>query len=52
MTTIATKGDFKVEFNGSSTYFITDNFGTVWNRESTERKIINKFKKLIECQNL
>lgn len=52
METIATKGDYKVEFNGSSTYFVTDNNGTVLYRESSERKIMNRFKKVLECQNL
>ena len=52
MTTIATKGDYKVEFNGLSTYFVTDSKGNILHRESSERKITNRFKKLLECQNL
>lgn len=52
MTIIVTKGDYKVEFNGSSTYFVTDNECNILHRESSERKIMNRFKKVLECQNL
>lgn len=46
MTTIATQGDFKIEFNGSSTYFVTDNNGTAWFCTSSKVKATNYMKKV------
>lgn len=50
MTTIAKQNGFKIEFNGSSTYFITDENGDVWGRKDTERKAKNLFKKVLQTQ--
>jgi len=46
MTTIIESTNFKVQFNGSATYFVIDNVGTCWKTFSTERKALNYFKKL------
>ncbi len=46
MTTITSNKNFKVEFNGSATYFVTDNTGQCWKTFSTERKALNFFNKV------
>lgn len=46
MTTIATKGDFKVMYNGSNTYFVIDNTDNVWYRVSSQKVAINKLNKI------
>ena len=46
MTTIIENTNFKIQFNGSATYFIIDNTGTCWKTFNTERKALNYFKKL------
>ena len=40
MTIVATNKDFKVEFNGSNTYFVTDNNGDCWKRYKSEKAAI------------
>ena len=46
MTIIAQNSEFKVEFNGGSTYMIVDNQGTCWMVKDTERKALNYFNKV------
>lgn len=46
MKTIAQNKEFKIEFNGSSTYMIVDNCGTCWKAVSSERKALNYFNKV------
>lgn len=45
MTTIATKNNIKVEFNGSKTYFVSNEFECV-KYFDTERKAINYMNKI------
>ena len=45
MQAIAKNSIFTVEFNGSATYFITDNNGDCWATKDTERKAMNYYKK-------
>jgi hypothetical protein len=47
MTIIIKQKDFKIEFNGKATYFVTDNNGDVWARVDTLRKAKNKLKSII-----
>ncbi len=46
METIKTNGDYKIEFNGKSTYMVTNQFGDVLCRMDTLRKAENKLNKL------
>jgi len=46
MTIIATNKDFKVEFNGSATYFVTDNNGDCWKTYKSEKAAINYMNKV------
>lgn len=48
METIREKKGFKIEFNGSTTYFITDEHGDVWDRVDTERKANNRLNKILK----
>ena len=50
MKTIKKQNGFKIEFNGKSTYFITDSSGNVWGRTDTERKANNRFNKILKFQ--
>ena len=47
MKIIAKEKDFKIEFNGEETYFITDNNGDVWDMVNTLRKAKNSLKKIL-----
>jgi len=47
MTTITNTNGFKLEFNGSKTYFITDNNGQVWFSTDTLKKAINRLNKIL-----
>jgi|AntAceMinimDraft_5_1070358.scaffolds.fasta_scaffold261338_1 hypothetical protein len=40
MKIVATNKDFKVEFNQSSTYFVTDNNGDCWKTYKSEKAAI------------
>jgi hypothetical protein len=46
MKIIISNPEFQLTFNGSSTYFIIDKFGTCCQRFSTERKALNFYKRL------
>ena len=48
MKTLRNEKGFKIEFNGSSTYFITDVNGTAWYCTNTERKANNRFNKILK----
>lgn len=48
MKTIKEQNGFKIEFNGSCTYFITDCNGDVWDMVDTERKANNRFNKILK----
>lgn len=50
MKTIITSNDFKIEFNGSNTYFVTDNNGDAWYVVNTLRKAKNKLNKILKLQ--
>ena len=47
MTTITETKGFKIEFNGSKTYFVTDEHGQVWFSTDTEKKATNKLNKIL-----
>ena len=47
MTTITETKGFKIEFNGSKTYFVTDEHGQVWARTETLRTATNKLNKIL-----
>ena len=47
ITTIKKEKDFRIEFNGSNTYFIIDNTGQVWDMVNTLRKAENRLKKIL-----
>ena len=47
MTTITEVKGFKIEFNGSRTYFVTDEHGQAWARTETLRTAINKLNKIL-----
>lgn len=47
MKIITQQKDFKIEFNGSSTYIITDLHGDAWYCTDTLRKAQNRLKKII-----
>ena len=47
MTVIKKEKDFKIEFNGKSTYMIVDSNGDVWDRVDTLRKATNRFNKIL-----
>ena len=46
MTIVATNKDFKVEFNGSETYFVTDNNGDCWNIYKSKAAAIRYMNKV------
>ena len=46
METIKTKGDYKIEFNGKTTYIISNQFGDALYMVNTLRKAENKLNKL------
>lgn len=46
MTIVAQNSEYKVEFNGSKTYMIVDNFGDCVMVKSSEKSAINYFNKL------
>lgn len=46
MKIIAQNTEFKIEFNGSATYFVTDSTGHCWKTFGTERKALNFFNKV------
>jgi hypothetical protein len=48
MKTLREEKGFKIEFNGSATYFITDNNGDVWDRVDTENKANNRLNKILK----
>ena len=47
MTTITETKGFKIEFNGSKTYFVTDEHGQVWARTETLKTATNKLNKIL-----
>ena len=47
MTTITETNGFKIEFNGSKTYFVTDEHGQVLARTETLRTATNKLNKIL-----
>ena len=47
MTTLTAQANFKIQFNGSSTYFIVDTNGDCWGRTNTERKAKNILRKIL-----
>jgi len=47
MTTITETKRFKIEFNGSKTYFITDDTGQVWFSTYTLKKATNRLNKIL-----
>ncbi len=51
MATIREEKGFKIEFNGSATYIITDENGTAWEVKDTLRKANNAFNKILKCYN-
>ena len=46
MKTIIEEKGFKVTFNGSCTWFVVDSNGDAWFSTNTERKALNRFKKI------
>ena len=47
MTTIAETKGFKIEFNGSKTYFLTDEHEQVWFSTDTLKKATNRLNKIL-----
>ena len=47
MTVIKKEKDFKIEFNGKSTYMIVDSNGDVWDRVDTLKKATNRFNQIL-----
>jgi hypothetical protein len=47
METITETKGFKIEFNGSKTYFVTDNQGDVWFSTDTLKKATNRLNKIL-----
>jgi uncharacterized glyoxalase superfamily protein PhnB len=45
--TIEQTNGFKIEFNGSKTYFVTDEFGAVWFATDTQKKAKNRLNKIL-----
>ena len=52
MTTITETKGFKIEFNGSKTYFVTDEHGQVWARTETLKTATNKLNKILKQSGL
>jgi hypothetical protein len=48
MTTLTAQANFKIKFNGSSTYFVVDKNGDCWGRANTERKAKNILRKILK----
>jgi hypothetical protein len=48
MTTVTTQANFKIQFNGSTTYFVVDKNGDCWGRTDTERKAKNILRKILK----
>lgn len=48
MTTIISKGDYRVTFNGSKTYFIEDTAGQCYKTYNTEKAALKYFHRLLE----
>ena len=46
MTTLKQNSEFKILFNGSTTYMIVDNNGDCWKTLTTERTANNYFNKV------
>ena len=44
--------EFFIQFNGSSTYFITDSNGECWGSFSTERKARNSYNRILKAQGI
>ena len=49
METLHTTSDYKITFNGSSTYMVIDNNNDCHFATNTERKAINYLNKLLDC---
>lgn len=49
MKTITETNGFKLSFNNSGTYFITDNNNDCWFATNTERKAMNKLRNILKC---
>lgn len=47
METITNANGFKLQFNGSKTYFIIDNTNQVWFATDTLRKAKNRLNKIL-----
>ena len=52
MTTLYNNNGFKITFNDSATFFITDSNNDCWGTYSTERKAKNAMKKILSCRNI
>jgi len=52
MTTLYNNHGFKITFNNSATFFITDSNNDCWGTYSTERKAKNAMKKILSCRNI
>lgn len=48
MNTIATRGDYKVVFNGSNTYFVMDNVDQCYKYYTSEKAAIKHMNKVAE----
>ena len=46
METIFKKGDFKIYFNGSNTYFVVDNTGHCWKYFKREKSAIKYIERI------
>lgn len=51
MTTILEKGDYKITFNGSKTYFVIDSADQCLLATDTLRKATNKFNRILKMTN-
>lgn len=53
LTTIirTTCNEFKIEYNGGKTWFVTDCDGDVWGSFPTERRARNEFNRILKSQN-
>lgn len=49
---VKTEKGFKIEFNGKTTYFVTDNNGDVWVRVDTLKKAENRLNKILKQSGL
>ncbi len=48
MTTISTRGDYRVLYNGSTTYYVVDNCDQCYRTFSTEKGAIKHMNKVAE----